>query len=354
MIPKLAFGPWGESMAELRAVAAEAESQGCDSFWLSEMPRSAFIQAAAVAANTTRASVGTGLALAFVRSALTTAMTALDLDELSGGRFILGLGTGVKRLNEDWHMRPFPPPAPHLRETIQVIRLLMSTVFRGRPLDFNGTYERIHMRAFPRWSAPLRTEIPIYIGGMGPAMLRLAGEIADGWIAPELCSPRYLAERALPRIREGLKRSGRDSSAVTVMASACCLPSNDIRTARRNAAGLVAFYATVRSYDDFFDFHGFRSAAAAIRERFVAGDLGGMIDACPDEMIDALMLVGPLDRIRARLREYEGLADVVKLTPPTHHVPAQVTRESQAAMIDLLARSTDRGERSHRKVPHEV
>lgn len=337
MMPRLAFGPWGESMAELRAVAAEAESHGCDSLWVSEMPRSAFVQAAAIATSTTRAPVGTAVALAFVRSALTTAMTALDLDELSGGRFILGLGTGVKRLNEDWHMRPYPPPAPHLRETVQVIRLLMTVVFRGAPIDFEGTYERVRMRGFPRPSPPVRPEIPVYLGGMGPAMLRLAGEIADGWIAPELCSPRYLAERALPRIRAGLKRSGRDPSAITVMASACCLPSNDVRAARRNAAGLVAFYATVRTYEDFFDFHGFRAEAAVIRERFVAGDIVGMIDACPDEMVDTLMLVGPPDRIRARLREYEGLADVVKLTPPTHHVPPEVTRESQAAMIGLLA-----------------
>src|SRR5258706_12091885 len=147
-MPKLAFGPWGESMPELRAVAADADARGADSLWVSEMHRSAFIQAAAIATSTTRAPIGTALALAFVRSPLTTAMTALDLDELSGGRFILGLGTGVKRLIEDWHMRPYPPPAPHLRETVAVIRLLIAEVFSGRPIDFAGTHERIRMRGF--------------------------------------------------------------------------------------------------------------------------------------------------------------------------------------------------------------
>lgn len=339
MMPRLAFGPWGESMSELRAAAADAESQGADSVWVSELQRTAFVQAAAIALSTSRVPVGTALALAFVRSPLTTALTALDLDELSGGRFILGLGTGVRRLNEDWHMRPFPAPAPHLRETVVLVRRLTTEVFRGDPITFEGTYERVRIRGFERPYPPPRDGIGIYVGGMGPATLRLAGEVADGWIAHELCTPRYLAERALPRIRDGLRRAGRERSAITVMASACCLPTADVRAGRRLAAGLVAFYATVRTYEDFFDFLGFRAEAAAIRERFVAGDLSGMIAACPDEMVDALMLVGPPDAIRARLREYDGLADVVKVTPPTHHVPPEVTRESQAAALGLLARS---------------
>lgn len=339
MMPRLAFGPWGESMVELRAAAAKAESQGCDSLWVSEMHRTAFVQAAAIAVSTSRVPIGTALALAFVRSPLITALTTLDLDELSGGRFILGLGTGVRRLNEDWHARPYVPPAPRLRETVMLVRLLISELCGGGPITFEGAFERVRMRGFQRPFPPARTETSIYIGGMGPAMLRLSGEIADGWIAHELCSPRYLRERALPRIRRGLRDAGRDRESFTVMASACCLPSDDVRQARRFAAGLVAFYATVRTYEDFFDFHGFGTAAAAIRRCFAAGDVQGMIDACPDEMVDALTLVGTRDEIRSRLREYEGLADVVKLTPPTHHVPAEVTRESQAEILGLIAGS---------------
>ena len=339
MMPRLAFGPWGESMAELCAAAADAEARGCDSLWVSEMHRTAFVQAAAIVTRTSRVPVGTALALAFVRSPLTTALTALDLDELSGGRFILGLGSGVRRLNEDWHARPYPPPAPHLRETVALVRLLVAEVFRGGPITFEGAHERVRMRGFQRPFPPVRAEIPIYIGGMGPAMLRLSGEVADGWIAHELGSPRYLKERALPRIERGLRQAGRARESFTVMASACCLPSSDVRGARRLAAGLVAFYASVRTYEEFFDFHGFAPAAAAIRARFAAGDIQGMIDATPDEMVDALTLVGTPDHIRSRLREYDGLADVVKLTPPTHHLPAEATREAQAAILDLLAGS---------------
>jgi len=326
-------------MAELRAVAAQAEEQGCDSLWVSEMHRTAFVQAAAIALSTSRVPIGTALALAFVRSPLITALTTLDLNELSGGRFVLGLGTGVRRLNEDWHARPYVSPVAHLRENVQLIRLLLAKVGDGGPITFEGAFERVRMRGFQRPFPRSRADISIYIGGMGPAMVRLSGEIADGWIAHELCSPRFLAERALPRIRDGLRRAGRDRDRFTVMASACCLPSADVREARRLAAGLVAFYATVRTYEGFFDFHGFRAEAAAIRSRFAAGDVPGMIEACPDEMVEALTLVGPPDRIRARLREYDGLADVVKLTPPTHHVPPEVTRESQAAIVALIAAS---------------
>lgn len=335
-MPRLALGPWGESIAELRAAATAAEAAGCDSLWVSEMHRTAFVQAAAIAESTTRVPIGTAVALAFVRSALITALTALDLDELSGGRFILGLGTGVRRLNEDWHARAYGRPAPHLRETITIVRSVIAQASRGGPIDFAGEFERIRLRGFERPFAPMRTEVPIFVGGMGPAMLRLSGELADGWIAHELCSPRYLRERALPRIKDGLGRAGRDRESFTIVASACCLPSDDTRQARRVAAGLVAFYATVRTYEDFFDFHGFLSAAKAVQSRFAAGDIKGMIDACPDELVDALTLVGTTDQIRARLREYDGLADVVKLTPPTHHVPSEVTRNSQAELIRLL------------------
>lgn len=336
-MPRLAYGPWGESMTELRAAAAEAEARGADSLWVSEMHRTAFVQAAAIAGSTSRVPIGTAVALAFVRSPLITALSSLDLDELSAGRFILGLGTGVRRLIEEWHARPYGRPAAHLRETIHLVRTLVAEVHRDGPIDYAGEFEHVRLRGFQRPFAPVRTGLPIYVGGMGPATLRLSGEVADGWIAHELCSPRYLVERALPRIRDGLRRAGRDRSSFTVMASACCLPSGDARGARRLAAGLVAFYATVRTYDDFFDFHGFLPAARAIQRRFAEGDLPGMVDACPDELVDALTLVGSPDQIRARLGEYDGLADVIKLTPPTHHVSPEVTREGQVAILDLIA-----------------
>jgi probable F420-dependent oxidoreductase len=334
----LALGVWGQTMAELREAAKAAEAGRFESLWTAELHRSAFVTTAAVATSTSRVAVGTGIALAFVRSPMILALSALDLDELSEGRLILGLGAGVRRLNEEWHARPYGKPAPHLREVVAIVRRFIADSHRGVPIDFDGEYEKTHVRHYQRPFHPVRDSIPIYLAGMGPWMLRLAGEVGDGWIAHELGSADYLKKRALPLLAEGLARSARPRSSLRVVTSACCVPMADGRQARRFAAGLVAFYASVRTYDEFFDFHGFLPEAKEVQRRFREGDLDHMADACPDEMVDRLTIAGTPDEVRSRLSDYDGLADVVKLTPPTHLVPEEVTRLSQAAILEMFSK----------------
>jgi len=334
---RLSYAPWGETMREVVDAAVAAESAGFSDVWISELHRSAFVPAAAVASATRTIGVGTAIALAFPRSPMITALNALDLDDLSGGRFTLGLGSGVKRLNEDWHNVPFGKAAPHLRETIAIIRRLVAEAHLGKPIEIDGEHERVRIRGYERPFPPVRERIPIYIAAVGDVMTRLAGEIGDGFLGHELGSPRYLSERLLPNISAGLERAGRDRSSCAVVTSVCCVIDDDSRQAKRWAAGLVAFYATVRTYEPFFAFHGFEREASEIGERFRAGDEKAMIDATPDEMVDALSLAGTADEVRKRLGAYEGIADGVKLSPPTHLVPPEVTRASQAAILDHLA-----------------
>ena len=336
---KLSYAPWGETIADVVDAAVAAESAGFSDLWISELHRSAFVPAAAAAAATRTIGVGTAIALAFVRSPMITALTALDLDDLSQGRFTLGLGSGVRRLNEDWHNVPFGKAAPHLRETVAIVRRLVASVHLGEPIDLAGEHEHVRIRGYERPFHPVRERIPIYIAAVADVMTRLAGEIGDGWIGHELGSPRYLSERLLPNIDAGLSRAGRDRSSIVVVASACCVIDEDSRQAKRWAAGLVSFYATVRTYEPFFEFHGFAREAREIQERFRAGDTKGMIDATPDEMVDALSLAGTPDEVRERLAGYEGIADGVKLSPPTHLVPPEVTRTCQTAILTHLAPS---------------
>lgn len=334
---RYSYCPWGSTIREFVAAAVAAEGAGYDGVWANELHRSPFVQLAPTAMATDTVDVGTGVALAFTRSALTTALAALDLDELSDGRFVLGLGSGVARLNEDWHHVPFGKPVPHLRETVELIRRFVSSAHLGEPITYEGVYERVDVRGFERPFPPVRTSIPVYLAAVGPAVSALAGEIADGWIAHELCSPLYVKTVALPNLSRGLGRSGRVRSDLRVVASACCVIDENRRTAKRAGAPLVAFYASVKTYDWFFELHGFGAEAARIRERFRDGDYAGMADACPDEMVDAFMFAGTIDDIRAALNAYDDLADEVKLSPPTHIVPEEVTRSSQEALLGLLA-----------------
>ncbi len=315
---KLTVAPWGESLAELAAAARAAESAGADAVWVSELHRSAPVQLAAIAAATSRVRLGTAIALAFVRSPLVTALEAMDLDELSGGRLVLGLGTGVQRLAEDWHNARWGKPVGHLRETVRAVRELVARSHLGDPIELDGSYEPVRMRGYRRPFLPVRTAIPVYLASVGPELTRLAGEIGDGWIAHELGSPANLRANVLPLLSEGALRGGRSRSDLEVVASACCVPLEDGRLARRWAAGVVAL-------------------AKAVREAFRSGDARGMVDAVPDAMVDALTLAGTPDEVRERLGGYEGVVDAVKLSPPTQLVPAEATRAAQAGILRLVA-----------------
>lgn len=333
---KLSYAPWGETFPEIALASTDSEAIGFSDVWLSELHRTAFVPAAHVAQATETIGVGTAIALAFVRSPMITALTALDLDDLSDGRFKLGLGSGVQRLNEDWHNARFGKSAAHLRESVEIIRRVVAESHLGKPIEVEGEWERIRLRGFERPFPPARDRIPVYIASVGDVMTRLAGEIGDGWLGHELGSPRYLAERLRPNLERGLLKAKRRHNELDVVTSACCVIDDDARQAKRWAAGLVSFYASVRTYEDFFAFHGFGSEAATIRERFRAGDEQGMIDACTDEMVDTLTLAGTVDDVRRGLAAYGDLADGVKLSPPTHLVPAEVTRSAQAAILEHL------------------
>ncbi len=339
---RLTYGPWGETLAELADAARRAEEAGAEVVWVPELHRSATVAAAAMAAATSRAGVGTAIALAFTRSPMVTALEALDLDELADGRFVLGLGSGVQRLNEDWHNARWGKPVAHLRETVRDVRHFWATCTSGDPMVLPGEHEPMSIVGYQRPFPVRRAAIPVYLAAMGPVMTRLAGEIADGWISHELCSPAYVAERVLPELDAGVQQvPGRRRADVDVVVSACCSIDEDPSAARRRAAGLVGFYASVRTYADFFAFHDLAEGQERVREAFRGGaGADHLAGAVSDDMVDALTLSGTPEDVLDRLSAYEGLVDTVKLTPPTHGIAAEETRRAQDDVIALIARIT--------------
>ena len=301
------------------------------------MHRTAFLPLAGAAPSTSTIALGTAVALAFVRSPLVTALEALDLDELCGGRLVLGLGSGVKRLVESWHGAAFEHPAQRLRETVAVIRAVIAEAHLGRPIEVEGQLVSISVRGWQRPVAPERDRIPIYLAAVGPLMTRTAGELGDGWIGHELGSPRYLRERILPMLVEGWRAGGRDRQDFSIVASACCVPLADGAEARRLAAHQVAFYASVATYQDFFAFHGFEAEAVRCQELFRGGRQAEMVDVVTSEMVDTLTVAGTPDEVRRGLREYDGLADILKLGPPTHAPGADAARAGQQAILEVCA-----------------
>ncbi|GAA1499689.1 LLM class flavin-dependent oxidoreductase [Dactylosporangium maewongense] len=328
-IPALHFQPWGATLREQLDAARRAEAAGAAVVWAPELHRSAPVTAAALAARTHTVGVGTGIALAFARSPFLTALSALDLDELSGGRLRLGLGTGVQRLNEDWHGVAWSRPVQRLRETVAAIRLVVAGAHTGEPVDLDGDLVRLRIRGYRRPYPPLRTEIPVYLAGVGPAMVALAGEIGDGWISHELCSPSYLSSHVLPRLRP---RPGFE-----VVVSACCAVDDDPAAARAAAAGVVGFYASVRTYADLFAFHDLAEEQRGVIEAFRGGlPADGLAGAVAPAMVDRLTLSGTPDEVASRIAAYSGLAAAVKLSPPTHGLPAERIRALQDRILRLI------------------
>src|SRR3954452_2623604 len=138
-LERISVAAIGTSVADLEAETRKAEAAGIECVWAPELFRSSVTQAAFLAGKTERIGIATGIAWAFTRSPFILAVTALDIDEMSGGRFRLGLGAGVKRLNETWHGVEYGRPAPHLRETIEAVRLIMQKASSGEPIRFEGT-----------------------------------------------------------------------------------------------------------------------------------------------------------------------------------------------------------------------
>ncbi|GAA0467714.1 luciferase-like protein [Actinoplanes capillaceus] len=356
---RLDVQPWGETMAGLVSAARAAETAGAGVVWAPELHRSAFVTASALAAGTgkeagghSRVGIGTGIALAFARSAMLTALAAADLDELSEGRFRLGLGTGVARLNQDWHGVSFDRPLPRLRDTVAIVRAVLAG---GDPILHKGL-RSIRVRGWRRPYPPVRPHLPIYLAGVGPAMVALAGEVADGWLAHELCPPAELRERIWPALRSGLARSSSAGSSTAgssvagscsgaaglvpgfdVVAAACCSVDNDPAVARRRAANVVGFYATVRSYADMFGAAGFADVCAAASEALRSGRPADSLgDLIPDTMVDAFTIAGTPAHCAARILEYDGLADAIKLSPPSYGLPADEARHAQNRLLELV------------------
>lgn len=192
----------GETLEEFIEAGINAEEKGFSTLWTSELHRTPFVPLTALATNTSRIKLGSGVALAFLRSPLTLALTALDLNEISNGRFILGLGSGVKNLNEFWHDVRFGSPVKHISDVITICRKVMKESHLN-PIKYEGAEKSISLVGFDRPFTPKETDIPIYMGSVGPLMTKKCGEIAQGWISHELCSPQYLKSNIIPKLEEG-------------------------------------------------------------------------------------------------------------------------------------------------------
>ncbi len=330
----------GETLEEVTAWAKKVDEARFDVLWSQELHTSPFIYPAAVAGVTKRVHLGSGIALAFVRSPMSMAITAFDLDRLTNGRFILGLGTGVKGLVMRWHGGTYGAPAPHLKECIKLVRLIMDNAPQGKPIQFKGDYYDVDVRGFSIEHRIARPRVPIYAAAIGPAMMRAVGEVADGVLGQIMVSIKWVKDVMEPNLKIGLDRAGRKREEFDLAPTITMAISKDVKKAKRDLAKTISFYCTVATYQKLFEHYGFAKEAGAVREQFITrGGHGPWCwDLISDDMVDAFHVSGSPDQARARLKQYEGIADTVTFTPPAYFITPEETSEYQDAILSTFAR----------------
>jgi probable F420-dependent oxidoreductase len=316
--------------------ARRAESVGFESAWAPEFHNhSGPLVLAAAALVTQRIELGTAIAWAFARAPLLTAVTALDLDEMSGGRFLLGLGTGTKRMRTDWLGVPAERAATRLRETVEAIRAVWEAGSTGA-VRYEGELVRLAVRPYGR-SGQQRNRIPVYVAAVNEGMARTAGAVADGVIAHPIATVRYIDEVMRPAIAAGAERERRPAGAIEVADWVIVAASDDPAQAREDAKRQIAFHATVRTYDRILELHGFAGKAAEIRERWRSFDLAAMTALVTDDMLEAMAVAGTPEECRDQLAQRATAVDRALLGAPVVATDPGRLRDYHAAILDTFA-----------------
>ena len=313
------WGTLAPSPAPVLAMQAKmAEEAGLQGLFAAQVYGPPFTQLAAAAMVTERVRLASGIAIAFTRSPFETAMTAIDLDRLSNGRFTLGLGCSVKSWNEGFFGVEYGKPLEHLREVVEIIRLSIAKAHTGGLKRFDGKYHRFDWSEFQPPQPPLRTEIPVWIAALRGPLVSMAAEIADGVLGHPIWSIKWVTEKIPEALKRGLDRGGKQRSDIEFNVWLWTAIANDRKEAVNDAKGTVAFYAGVEQYEEFFAAHGFQKEAKVMQEAVQRGDYRSAAELVPDEMAETFVVCGTADEVRKKIEPVREVADSMTLVPPAY------------------------------------
>jgi F420-dependent oxidoreductase-like protein len=321
----LGYASPGTNPTELVALAEEAERLGFDSAWAAEAwGTDAVTVLAWLAARTTTLKIGSAIMQIPGRTPANTAMTAMTLDLMSGGRFLLGLGVSGPQVVEGWHGQPWGKPLAKTREYVEIVR----TVLRRETLEHHGEHYDVPYtgpgatglgKPLKVLGRPLRADLPIYLAALGPKNVELAAEIADGWL------PIYLSpERFDDVFRPHLAHAG---PGFEIAASVQVVVGDDVQACRDVVKQSLALYlggmgARGRNfYNALACRYGYEREAGEVQELYLGGKKREAAAAVPDALVDEVALVGPRERIAARLDAWRECG-VTTLLCQTHDVAA--------------------------------
>ena len=284
------------SPQDYQELSSQAEKNGFEAVWVPEGGgRDSLTSLATIAMKTDSVKLGTGILPIFARTPTNTAMSAAGMAAVSDGRFLLGLGVGHAPTVESRDGIPFKQPMTRMRETIQIIKALLS----GEEVNFTG--KQFKITGASMGAATPKTKVPIYIAALGPQMLEMVGELADGvlmnWTAVD-----YLGE-AIGHIKRGAEKAGRDPNEIDITGYVRVAVGDNLTESRDSLRRQVARYASNPFYRNFFAQTGFDKEMSAAAAALADGNLDKAADSITEEMQDQVAIVGTVEECRAALEK---------------------------------------------------
>ncbi|MEZ4517871.1 MAG: LLM class F420-dependent oxidoreductase [Chloroflexota bacterium] len=291
----------------------EADRLGVYAVWTAEAYGSDAVSPLAwLGAQTKDIKLGTAIMQMPGRTPANAAMTAMTMNQLSGGRFLMGLGLSGPQVVEGWHGVGYAKPLTRTREYVTIVRQIFN---REAPLTFDGKLYQIPYEGSDATGLgkPLKStlhaqpDIPIYLAAIGPKNVELAAEIADGWL-PIFFAPDQYDAVFKPHVEAGLARGGKSMESFDIAPTVSVVINDSLDVCYNMLRPMLALYIGGMGargknfYNDLAARYGFEAAAAEIQDLYLSGDRGGAMARVPAELIDAVALVGPRDRVRERLR----------------------------------------------------
>ncbi len=327
---------YSPSVQQAGAAAVAAERAGYDGWWAVETQSDPFVGCAVAAERTERIDVGTGLAIALARNPMSVAVQANDLQALSNGRFVLGLGSQIKPHITRRYSMPWSKPAARMREFVLAIRAIWDTWGTGAPLDFRGEFYT-HTLMSPFFNpGPNPHGCPrIVLAGVGPLMTEAAGEVADGLICHGFSTERYVREVTVPALQRGRAKTGHGLEEFEITAPGFIVARDseeEITEGTQIVRQQIAFYGSTPAYRPVLDLHGWGDLQDELHAMTKRGEWDRLAELIDDDVLHTFAVIGTPEAALAELeRRYGDIATRVTLSLPPEH-----DEQRWAALFDSL------------------
>lgn len=312
------------------------EAAGVEGVWAPQIFGAPFSTLAAAAAVTKRIKLGTGIALAFTRSPLETACSAIDLDHISDGRVVLGLGSSAESQIEGSFGMAYGKPLTHMREVVSMVRSIIAKGHSGELQRLEGEYHTLDLSHFRLVRPARRPAIPVYLPAVFEKACIQAGEIADGLLGHPLWTTAWLRDKVGASVKQGLAKAGRQRSDIAINLMIFTVINHDRSEAICDARANIAFYTQSPQYLRYFAEIGFGKQAQAIQQAFAVQDYEAMAKACPDEMVSSITILGSADEVRAQIAERAEHADAITPVVPQFGIAPDKAALYRQRIADLF------------------